>query len=120
MDQKNSSTFQYESEVTFNNILEYNFTSIEFSLPLRSFEYFISNLEYSTSPSYVSDSISTRPLESSSIHNFEYIASSPNLEYSTSLIYASKYSSSQNSEQSNFEDSTVIYDTFDYSDSSNI
>ncbi|KAF0464637.1 hypothetical protein F8M41_026466 [Gigaspora margarita] len=136
MDQENSFTLRYESEDTSDNILEHNSASIvpyEFSSSPCSFEYFTSsNLEYSTSPSYISDSISTIPLESSSCNleyvasspnfeyvdlspNLEYIDSFPNLEYSTSSIYTS------NSEEINLSlnDSnnfTAINDTFDYPD----
>ncbi|CAG8850958.1 23206_t:CDS:1, partial [Gigaspora margarita] len=115
MDQENSFTSRYESEEdTSDNILEHNSAPIvpyEFSSSPLSLEYFTSpNLEYSTSPSYTSDSISTIPLESSSYNleyiasspNLEYVDSSPNLEYSTSSLYTSKYStSSYNSKETN-------------------
>src|SRR6185437_15958381 len=116
MDQENSFIFRYKLEKnTSNNILEHNSVSIvpyKFSLLLYSLEYFTSpNLEYSTSLSYKSNSISTILLESFSPYNLEYIASSSNLEYidsssnleySTSSIYTSKYSTSlYNSEETN-------------------
>ncbi|CAG8769044.1 11481_t:CDS:2, partial [Dentiscutata erythropus] len=124
----NPPTFQYESEEDiFDNFLENNYTPIvpyEFSSSLCSLEYFTSpNLEYSISPSHAFNLISAIPLESSSSHNLECIASFPNLEYSTFLIYASKYSiSSYNSEQSTLllNNSEAIHDTSDYSNSSNI
>ncbi|KAF0381814.1 hypothetical protein F8M41_012036 [Gigaspora margarita] len=137
MDQENSFASRYESEDTSDNILEHNSAPIvpyEFSSP-RSLEYFTSpNPEYSTSPSYTSDSIFTIPLESSSYNleyvasslNLEYVDSSPNLEYSISSLYTSKYSTSlYNSEESNLslndsENFTAINDIFDYPDSSNI
>ncbi|KAF0429273.1 hypothetical protein F8M41_005723 [Gigaspora margarita] len=147
MDQENSFTLRYKLEDTSNNILKYNSAPIVpygFSSLPRSFEYFTSsNLEYSTSSSYTSDSISTISLESLSYNleyvalssnleyvdlspNLEYVNSSPNLEYSTSSIYTSNYStSSYNSEEINLSlnDSnnfTAINDTFDYPNSSNI
>ncbi|KAF0520766.1 hypothetical protein F8M41_016103 [Gigaspora margarita] len=123
MDQENSFTLRYESEDTSDNILEHNSAPIvpyEFSSSPRSFEYFTSpNLEYSTSPSYTSDSISTIPLESLSC-NLEYVASSPNLEYVDLSPNLESHSEEINLSLNDSNNFTEINDTFDYPDSSNI